>query len=273
MSALTFYAVYDELSPGYQGRCTAPLLVDKRTRKIVSNESSDIVRMLNQASLGQSTDSKDSRLDLYPSDVAAEIDATNEWIYHLLNNGVYRCGFSTTQTAYDRASAQVCQGLDRCQAILENQAFLCGDSFTEADLRLLPTILRYDGAYAPLFKAGGTHNRIGNYPAIAQWLQRCWNMPHVASSIDLPDACSSYYRQLFPLNPGGIIPVSLLKMNPTLSICRCSPSLIPRPVSQVTGDAGDLGPEILMRSSTCRKLTLTRSPHRVVCHLTYRGLW
>jgi hypothetical protein len=98
-------------------------------------------------------------------------------------------------------------------------------------------------------------------------------MPPVASSIDLPDACSSYYRQLFPLNPGGIIPVSLLKMNPTLSICRCSPSLIPRPVSQVTGDAGDLGPEILMRSSTCRNLTLTRSPHRVVCHLTYRGLW
>mmetsp|Transcript_9457 Transcript_9457/g.18099 ORF Transcript_9457/g.18099 Transcript_9457/m.18099 type:complete len:388 (+) Transcript_9457:67-1230(+) len=196
--------LYDQLSPGYQGRCTAPLLVDKKTRKIVSNESSDIVRMLNEVSLGMKKEEK--TLNLYPAGLEKEIDDTNEWVYHQLNNGVYRCGFSTLQSAYDRASADVQNGLDRCERILEKQDYLCGDCFTEADLRLLPTILRFDGAYAPLFKAGGAHCRIGNFPAIERWLKRCWSLPGVPGSIDLPDACSSYYKQLFPLNPGGIIP-------------------------------------------------------------------
>ena len=140
--------LYDQLSPGYQGRCTAPLLVDKKTRKIVSNESSDIVRMFNEVMLGR----KEKTLQLRPEDLEKKIDDTNEWIYHQLNNGVYRCGFSTTQSAYDRASADVLKGLERCESILQKQDYLCGDCFTEADLRLLPTILRFDGAYAPLFK-------------------------------------------------------------------------------------------------------------------------
>ena len=140
--------LYDQLSPGYKGRCTAPLLVDKKARKIVSNESSDIVRMLNAASLGKN----DKLLDLYPKDLQQTIDDTNKWTYQLLNNGVYRCGFSTTQSAYDRASADVQMGLKKCEEILQTQDYLCGNRFTEADLRLLPTILRYDGAYAPLFK-------------------------------------------------------------------------------------------------------------------------
>lgn len=140
--------LYDQLSPGYQGRCTAPLLVDKKARKIVSNESSDIVRMLNNVSLGK----RGKAIDLYPKELEAEIDATNEWTYKLLNNGVYRCGFSTTQGAYDQASAQVREGLKRCETILQEQDYLCGSTFTEADLRLLPTILRFDAAYAPLFK-------------------------------------------------------------------------------------------------------------------------
>ena len=140
--------LYDQLSPGYQGRCTAPLLVDKKTRKIVSNESSDIVRMLNEVSLGK----KEKTLNLYPGGLEKEIDDTNEWVYQQLNNGVYRCGFSTLQSAYDRASVDVQKGLERCESILQKQDYLCGDSFTEADLRLLPTVLRFDGAYAPLFK-------------------------------------------------------------------------------------------------------------------------
>lgn len=141
-------ALYNQLSPGYQGRCTAPLLVDKTTRKIVSNESSDIVRMLNGVTLGR----KEKIIDLCPKELEVEIGTTNEWTYELLNDGVYRCGFSTTQSAYDRASAQVREGLERCEAIFQKQDYLCGSVFTEADLRLLPTILRYDGAYAPLFK-------------------------------------------------------------------------------------------------------------------------
>lgn len=198
--------IYDTLSPGFKGRCTAPLLVDKKSRKIVSNESSDICRMLNQATLGDA-DAKEARIDLIPRDLLADIDKTNEWVYCLLNNGVYRCGFSTTQSAYDAASGDVREGLRRCDERLQQTDFLCGSQFSEADVRLLPTMLRFDGAYAPLFKAGGTHLRVRDYPALQQWLQRCWrDMPAVRESIDISDACASYYRQLFPLNPGGIVP-------------------------------------------------------------------
>ena len=199
--------LYDKLSPTgkFQGRCTAPLLVDKISKRAVSNESSDIVRMLNAARFGK--DDRKNKLDLYPAQLASEIDTANEWIYRLLNNGVYRCGFSTTQLAYDEASQDVREGLQRCEDILSKQKYICGDQFTEADLRLLPTMLRYDGAYAPFFKAGGTHLRIqANYPNLHAWLKRCWAMPGVKESIDLADATGSYYKQLFPLNPGGIIP-------------------------------------------------------------------
>lgn len=206
--------IYQTLAPGYRGRCTAPLLIDTQTRRIVSNESAEICRLLNAATLssggggGSSSSSTTTtlRLDLVPPGLQAEIDSTNEWVYRLLNNGVYRCGFATSQSAYDAASRDVLHGLTRCEERLRTHDYLCGSQFTESDVRLLPTILRFDGVYAPLFKAGGTHLHIqSNYPAIHQWLQRCW-IPAVQESIDLADACSSYYKQLFPLNPGGIIP-------------------------------------------------------------------
>lgn len=196
--------VYDILSPNYKGRCTAPLLIDLKSNKIVSNESSHIVRMLELATFG-AADAMD-RMELYPPNLAADIDVTNVWIYELLNNGVYRCGFSTTQEAYDAASNEVREGLHKCEHILSTQDFLCGSKFTEADLRLLPTVLRYDGVYGPLFKAGGTHLRIRDFPYLYSWLKRCWSIEGVKESIDLADATSSYYRQLFPLNAGGIIP-------------------------------------------------------------------
>jgi putative glutathione S-transferase len=195
--------LYDKLSPGYKGRCTAPLLVDTRTKQVVSNESSDIVRLFNDAARLRGNDDR----DLYPAALATEIDATNEWVYKLVNNGVYRCGFATSQSAYDQASSDVRAGLFRCNERLSKQPYLCGYQFTEADLRLLPTVLRFDGAYAPLFRAGGGHARIRDYPYLQEWLQRCWKTyPAVSTSIDLADACESYYRQLFPLNPGGIMP-------------------------------------------------------------------
>lgn len=197
--------LYEKLSPNYQGRCTAPLLIDKSSRKIVSNESSDIVRMLNGCTFGK--DDRD-RVDLYPPEYRSIIDEANAWTYELLNNGVYRCGFSTQQASYDAASDDVRRGLARCESILsEGQPYLCGASFTETDLRLLPTILRFDGVYAPLFRAGGAHLRIkNNYPNLHTWLKRCWALPGVKETIDLADANASYYKQLFPLNPGGIIP-------------------------------------------------------------------
>jgi putative glutathione S-transferase len=206
--------LYDELQPGYQGRCTAPLLVDWKTRKIVSNESKDIVRMLPLLlDVGSSKEpdnsGKRSIQDLTPPNLIAIIDETNDWIYRLLNNGVYRCGFSTSQQAYDQAALDVLQGLDKCETILTQQDFMCSNQhFTESDVLLLPTVLRFDGVYAPLFRAGGAQLRLEcDYPAIYNWMKRCWNsIPGVKESIDITDACESYYKQLFPLNPGGLVP-------------------------------------------------------------------
>jgi putative glutathione S-transferase len=192
--------LYDLLSPAYKGRCTAPLLVDTKARSIVSNESSDIVRQLNEATF----QSDKPRRDLYPKELQKEIDETNDWVYNFLSNGCYQCGFSTTQAAYNEAAAKVRLGLEKCEALLSKQDYLCGSSFTEADLRLLPTALRFDGVYAPLFKA--SQLRIRDYPNLHAWLKRCWSMDGVPGTIDLEDANASYYKQLFPLNPGGIIP-------------------------------------------------------------------
>ena len=200
--------LYEKLNPGFKGRCTAPLLVDLKAKKIVSNESADIIRMLNDASLGKE---EMDGMNLYPEAISSKIDETNKWVYELLNNGVYRCGFSTQQKSYDAASADVRKGLQRAESILTENNFICGDSFTEADMRLLPTILRFDGAYSPLFRAGGVNTRIRDYPHLLAWLQRCWEIDGVKETIDLQDAISSYYRQLFPLNPGGLLPTPITK--------------------------------------------------------------
>jgi putative glutathione S-transferase len=158
-----------------------------------------------------STKEEEAVIDLCPSDLASQIDKTNEWVGRLLNNGVYKCGFSTSQQAYQQASTDVLEGLQRAEAILSSQHFLNGNQFTESDIWLLPTMLRFDGVYSPMFGAGGKHLRLEcDYPAIFAWLKRCWTtVPGVADSIDIEDACSSYYRQLFPLNPGGIVPTAV----------------------------------------------------------------
>lgn len=202
-TAFDLRGVYDRLTPGgFEGRCTAPLLVDKKGKTIISNESSLICRMLNEVE-------GENDLDLYPAELAKQIDETNDWLYTELNNGVYQCGFSTTQRAYDEASRRVRKGLERANDLLSGQDYLCGSQITESDVRLLPTALRYDAAYAPLFKAGGAHLRIRDFPHLQAWLRRCWALPEVRESIDLAEATGSYYSSLFPLNPGGIVPTSV----------------------------------------------------------------
>lgn len=208
--------LYDYLSPGYTGRCTAPLLVDWKTQTIVSNESKDIVRMLPllaRAKKEENEPKSSLAITLEPEKISAElqatVDAQNDWIYELVNNGVYRCGFATTQGAYQAASSDVLEGLAKLEDVLSKQDFVSHpQQFTESDLMLLPTMLRFDGVYAPLFRAGGTHLRLQcDYPSIFRWMKRCWkDVPGVKESIDITDACESYYKQLFPLNPGGMVP-------------------------------------------------------------------
>ncbi len=194
--------LYQLCEPGYQGRCTAPLLIDWKTQTIVSNESKQIVRMLPLLKI-------DHPIQLCPAERQSQIDETNEWIYRCINNGVYQCGFATTQQGYDQGSALVRQGLERCETLLKDQPYMCGNEFTESDVLLLPTMLRFDAVYAPLFGAGGSrHWRLEvDFPNVHKWMKRCWQeIPGVSTSIDLHDACQSYYKQLFPLNPGGIVP-------------------------------------------------------------------
>ncbi|KAL1527441.1 hypothetical protein AB1Y20_016107 [Prymnesium parvum] len=193
--------VYDRCTPGgYSGRCTAPLLVDLETSTIISQESADIIRMLGQVSLNPSG----RAVDLYPTALRADIDATCKWVYTQVNNGVYGCGFATTQSAYERAERGVHEGLSRCDELLSSQRFLCGAQITEADVWLLPTAVRFDGIYASFFRCGRRQIR-SDYPNIARWMKELLQLTG-SDLFDLDAARRSYYTDLFPLNPGGIVP-------------------------------------------------------------------
>ena len=207
LNAPDLKAVYDACAEGgsYTGRCTAPLLVDLKTGTIISNESADIIRMLNELDLSAAAASDEDRaVDLYPPALAAAIDDTNAWTYEQINNGVYRCGFATQQKAYDSAERDVHAGLRRADELLGSTRFLCGASVSEADVRLMPTIVRFDGVYAPFFRCGRFQVR-ANYPNLERWCNDMLTLTG-AGLFDLNDARKGYYSDLFPLNPGGIVP-------------------------------------------------------------------
>ncbi|KAK9805972.1 hypothetical protein WJX73_010019 [Symbiochloris irregularis] len=198
--------VYQAAQPGFRGRCTAPLLLDIRDRKIVSNESSEIVRLLNGLHLPGCTP-----VDLVPRDLEAEMERLNALIHDQVNNGVYKSGFCTSQVAYERAQRELYSTLDSLEQRLAKHRFLLGDRFTEADLRLFPTMIRYDAVYTTLFKC--CRHRLKDYPNLHAWTKDVYQIsvgsePHaqVRNSIDIDDARRSYFENLFPLNPGGIIP-------------------------------------------------------------------
>jgi len=202
-------AVYDACTPGdekYTGRCTAPLLVDLQTCSIISNESGDIIRMLNEFdTLDDTSPAQDGRVvDLYPPELRNEIDETNAWVYETINNGVYRAGFATKQEAYEEAERAVHTSLERVDSLLSKRRFLVGETVTEADVRLLPTAMRFDGVYASFFRCGRKQIR-SDYPNLRRWMQDMLRLTG-PGLFDLNKARMSYYRNLFPLNPGGIVP-------------------------------------------------------------------
>lgn len=200
--------VYDSCSgpSGYRGRCTAPLLIDAKSKRIVCNESSILVRALNAPIFPLSK----SDIDLYPDHLAGEIDALNELIGNSVNNGVYKCGFATSQHAYTAAETELFAALAQLEERLRGRRFLMGDRFTEADLRLLPTAARFDAVYATLFKC--SRHLWRDFPGLHSWLQDCLHLPiptgdrTLKDTIDIDDCRRSYFKQLFPLNPGGIVP-------------------------------------------------------------------
>ncbi len=198
----TLAELYQLAQPGYSGRSTVPVLWDTRTKAIVNNESAEIIMMLNS----EFNDfAQHSSLDLYPEDLRDCIDAWNEKIYHAVNNGVYRCGFAQSQAAYQQACEELFAVLDEIDAALATQRYLCGDRVTLADVRLFTTLFRFDAVYYGLFKCN--RRRIQDYPHLGLYLRDLYQLPGVADTCNLEAVKQDYYGNLFPLNPGGIIPL------------------------------------------------------------------
>ncbi len=193
--------LYQLASPGYSGRCTVPVLWDKQTKTIVNNESAEIIVMLNSEF---NEFAKHPTLDLYPEELKEKIGLWNEKIYHSVNNGVYRCGFAQTQEAYDKACDELFAALNGIDAALETNRYLCGDRITLADVRLFTTLFRFDVVYYGLFKCN--RRRIQDYKNLGAYLRDIYQLSGVASTCSLEDVKKDYYGNLFPLNPGGIIP-------------------------------------------------------------------
>ena len=179
----------------YTGRITVPVFWDKQERQIVSNESADIVRMLGLFGKGP---------DLWPGDVTAEIDQWNSLIYPKINNGVYRAGFARTQDAYDTAVTEVFETLDKIEAQLAETEFLTGPKFTEADLRLFPTLARFDVAYHYAFKCN--LRRLVDYPNLWAYSRRIYAMAGVAETVDFEIYKQGYFSPSELRNPLGIVP-------------------------------------------------------------------
>jgi len=193
--------LYQLAEPGYSGRSTVPVLWDKQTKAIVNNESAEIIVMLNSQF---NEFAKHPTLDLYPEELREKIDQWNERIYHAVNNGVYRCGFAQTQEAYDEACNELFAALDEIDAALAMSRYLCGNGVTLADVRLFTTLFRFDVVYYGLFKCN--RRRIQDYENLGPYLRDLYQLPGVADTCDLQAVKRDYYGNLFPLNPGGIIP-------------------------------------------------------------------
>ena len=197
----TLADLYELAKPGYSGRSTVPVLWDKQTKTIVNNESAEIIVMLNSEF---NEFAKHPSLDLYPKELKEKIDWWNEKIYNSVNNGVYRCGFAQTQSAYEQACDELFTTLDEIDAALKTNRYLCGENVTLADVRLFTTLFRFDVAYYGLFKCN--RRRIQDYQNLGPYLRDLYQLPGVAETCNLEAVKQDYYGNLFPLNPGGIIP-------------------------------------------------------------------
>ncbi|KAG7378915.1 hypothetical protein PHYPSEUDO_009312 [Phytophthora pseudosyringae] len=179
---------------------SVPLLWDKKKNTIVSSDSADIVRMFNDAF----TDLVPSKLDLYPEELRSEIDEINDWIYNDVSHGVYKCGFAATQELYDAAVDRVFVGLDRAEEILSKHRFLVGDRLTEADLKLFPSLVRFDEVYAVHFKAN--KKLIQQYPNLTNYVRDIYQLPRMAKTVVMPHIATHYYGSHTHLNMFGIVP-------------------------------------------------------------------
>lgn len=195
------HQIYTKANANYSGRVTVPILWDKQRETIVSNESADIIRMLNSAfdEIGAKPG------DYYPPNHRAQIDALNESIYDTINNGVYKCGFATSQQAYDEAIEPLFNKLDELDARLSEMRFLCGEQPTEADWRLFPTLFRFDAIYVGHFKCA--KKRISDYKNLWRYTRELYQWPGISQTTNMEHAKRHYYESHVTINPSRIVPI------------------------------------------------------------------
>ncbi|WP_372844244.1 glutathione S-transferase family protein [Psychrobacter sp.] len=195
------YEIYTAAKADYTGRVTVPILWDKKTNSIVSNESSEIIRMLNSAF----DDVGATAVNFLPAESVVEIDNMNAFVYDAVNNGVYKAGFATTQAAYEEAVIALFDALDTLEARLTGQRYLVGSTITEADWRLFTTLVRFDAVYVGHFKCN--IQRIIDYPNLWGYLRDLYQVAGVKETINMQHIKAHYYTSHAAINPTGVIPV------------------------------------------------------------------
>ncbi|MCL1949155.1 MAG: glutathione S-transferase family protein [Turicibacter sp.] len=195
------YEIYLKADPGYTGRVTVPILWDKVLGTIVSNESADIIRMMNANFEGVAGNG----LDFYPKALRHEIDEINAFIYDGVNNGVYRTGFATTQEAYGEAYKGLFLALNQLEERLSKHRYLLGDTLTEADFRLFTTLVRFDAVYVGHFKCN--YKRIVDYPNLWGYTRELYQMPGVSETIHMNHIKGHYYMSHGTINPTAVVPL------------------------------------------------------------------
>ncbi|HEM5315489.1 TPA: glutathione S-transferase family protein [Streptococcus suis] len=195
------YQVYLKADPHYSGRVTVPVLWDKETNTIVSNESAEIMRMFNSA-FNDITGNYD---DYYPANLQAEIDAMNDFVYPNINNGVYKAGFSTSQAVYEKEVKNLFATLDKLEEHLADKDYLVGNQLTEADIRLFTTLVRFDPVYFGHFKCN--IRALVDYPNLWDYTKRIYNHSGIAETVDFDHIKQHYYGSHKTINPTGIVPI------------------------------------------------------------------
>lgn len=193
------YQLYLKADKTYEGRVTVPVLWDKKTQSIVNNESSEIIRLFNTAfnDLTKNTD------DYYPEALRSDVDNINNRIYKNINNGVYRCGFATTQSAYETAFDDLFENLDWLENTLAKQRYLLGDTLTEADWRLFVTLIRFDSVYHGHFKCN--RNKLSEFHHISHYLRELYQVTGIAETVDMDYIKTHYYASHTLVNPSLIV--------------------------------------------------------------------
>lgn len=194
------HEIYTRNKADYSGRVTVPVLWDKKQNQIVSNESSEIIRMFNSAFNKLTNNS----LDLYPTSKQAEIDEVNDFVYHNINNGVYKCGFATQQAVYEKEYTKLFDALDEIEHRLTTNRYLVGNTITEADWRLFTTLIRFDAVYVGHFKCN--KRTVESYPHLSAYVRELFQCPGIAETVDFYHIKRHYYFSHTMINPTQVVP-------------------------------------------------------------------